>query len=85
MFESARAQQLSDELRTLLRRVEKVTIDELDLYQQVGGTSPASPDSIAIAAAKMQILFLTNTVATMGTILLEILVDAAEEREMGIS
>ncbi|WP_292775174.1 MULTISPECIES: hypothetical protein [Microbacterium] len=87
MFEAAHARQLIEALEKMNAELVQLGEQELELHHQVnpgGGPTPISPDAVAILGARMQIATLSRAVHTIGTTLVEILVDRAEEENLGL-
>lgn len=81
----AAARRITEELQALNAHLTKIGEEEVAIGKTVGTRSPASPDSLAIASARAQILYLTQVVHTIGLELAELLVRLAEEGEQGVA
>jgi hypothetical protein len=87
MFEAQHARNLIETLTTMVKELDVIAHQELDLQRQVnpsGAPTPISADAVAILSARVQLITLTKAVSTIGTTLVEILTDRAEEESLGL-
>jgi len=84
MFEGQRARDMLTELQRLTEANVKILGEEADLYTQVGGQGPATPEGVALLSARLQLAQLTTTVVRMGEIIAEMLIDQIDARDLGV-
>ncbi|MDT3331416.1 hypothetical protein Q9S78_12125 [Microbacterium sp. KSW-18] len=87
MFEAEKARRVMDALKKLACTSQELQTQYRDLYQKVNPSlapAPLTPESVTIGLLIQQSVLLTETVAEIGTLFLEELLDDSEARDLGI-